>query len=154
MSDQTPPPPPPPPAGPPPREPEPDHPQPTTSAQHAGASTGMSGSSFSSGFFKALFDVSFRSFITRRLATVFYIAGLVVIALGFLLYFFGGLITAFASMRFDVGSGILLLLGTLIITPIVTFLAVIVLRFWIEAIVALIAIAENTQRTAEHTRRP
>ena len=36
--------------------------------------------------------------------------------------------------------------------PIATFLAIVILRFIIEAVVALIAIAENTERTAEHTR--
>ncbi len=44
------------------------------------------------GFFSALFDVSFRTFITRRLASVFYIVGLIAIAIGFLVYFVSGLI--------------------------------------------------------------
>ena len=35
----------------------------------------------------------------------------------------------------------------------VTFLSIILLRFVIEAVVALIAIAENTERTAQDTRR-
>src|SRR5262245_54528930 len=43
------------------------------------------------GFFSALFDISFRTFITRRLASVFYIVGLIAIAIGFLVYFVTGL---------------------------------------------------------------
>ncbi|MGO8608623.1 hypothetical protein ACC848_37245 [Rhizobium johnstonii] len=35
----------------------------------------------------------------------------------------------------------------------VAFLAIVVVRFVIEAGVALVAIAENTERTAAHTRR-
>ena len=38
-------------------------------------------------------------------------------------------------------------------SAVATFLAIVVLRFIIEAVVALIAIAENTQRTADNTRR-
>ena len=105
------------------------------------------------GFFSALFDVSFRTFITRRLASVFYIVGLIAIAIGFLVYFATGLINGIRLVSFNPGAGVSLLVATLILVPIVTFLAIIVLRFVIEAVVALIAIAENTERTAQHTKR-
>ncbi|MCR2764740.1 DUF4282 domain-containing protein [Microbacterium sp. zg.B48] len=106
----------------------------------------------SRGFFRALFDLSFRTFITRRLASVFYLVGLVAIAIGFIVYFVTGLVNGISALFFNVGAGISLIVATLIIVPIVTFLAVVVLRFVIEAVVALIAIAENTERTAENTR--
>jgi Domain of unknown function (DUF4282) len=106
----------------------------------------------SRGFFRALFDLSFRTFITRRLASVFYLVGLIAIAIGFLVYFVSGLVSGINALFFNVGAGISLIVATLIIVPIVTFLAIVVLRFVIEAVVALIAIAENTERTAEHTR--
>jgi Domain of unknown function (DUF4282) len=111
------------------------------------------------GFFAALFDVSFRTFITRRLAGVFYIVGLIGIAIGFLVYFISGivrgvsLLVAPSVLAGHVGAGIALLLATIILVPLVTFFAVIVLRFLIEAVVALIAIAENTERTAQNTQR-
>jgi hypothetical protein len=111
------------------------------------------------GFFSALFDVSFRTFITRRLAGVFYIVGLIGIAIGFLVYLISGivrgisLIAAPSVIAGHIGAGIALLLATIILVPLVTFFAVIVLRFLIEAVVALIAIAENTERTAQNTRR-
>ena len=104
------------------------------------------------GFFSALFDVSFRTFITRRLASVFYIVGLVGIAIGFLVYFGIGLINGIRLLEYNVGGGVSLIVATLILVPLVTFLAIVVLRFVIEAVVALIAIAENTERTAQHTR--
>lgn len=44
------------------------------------------------GFFSALFDLSFRTFITRRLASVFYLVGLIAIGIGFLVYFVSGLL--------------------------------------------------------------
>jgi len=104
------------------------------------------------GFFRALFDLSFRTFITRRLASVFYLVGLVAIAIGFIVYFVSGLVNGIAALSFNVGAGISLIVATLILVPIATFLAIVILRFLIEAVVALIAIAENTERTAENTR--
>jgi hypothetical protein len=105
------------------------------------------------GFFSALFDVSFRTFITRRLASVFYIVGLIVIAIGFLVYFVTGLVNGIRLVAFNLGAGVSLLVSTIVLVPLATFLAIIVLRFVIEAVVALIAIAENTERTAQHTKR-
>lgn len=104
------------------------------------------------GFFSALFDISFRTFITRQLASVFYVVGLIAIGIGFLVYLVGGLIEGFALLWFNPGAGISLLVATLIVVPLLSFLAVVALRFIIEAVVALIAIAENTERTAQHTR--
>lgn len=106
-----------------------------------------------SGFVRALFDISFRTFITRRLASAFYVVGLVAIGIGFLVYFVGGIVRAISALSFNLGAGISLLVATIIIVPIVTFLAIVVLRFVIEAVVALIAIAENTQQTADNTER-
>lgn len=105
------------------------------------------------GFLSALFDLSFRTFITRRLASVFYFVGLVAIGIGFLVYFVGGIIDALSVMWLNVGAGVSGLVATVIVVPVLTFLAIILLRFVIEAVVALIAIAENTERTAQHTRR-
>ena len=105
------------------------------------------------GFFSALFDLSFRTFITRRLASVFYLVGLIAIGIGFLVYFVSGILGAVNVMSFNVGAGISALIATIVIVPVLTFLAIVLLRFVIEAVVALIAIAENTERTAQHTRR-
>lgn len=105
------------------------------------------------GFFSALFDLSFRTFITRRLASVFYLVGLVAIGIGFLVYIVSGILGATAVMPFNVGAGVSALIATIVIVPVLTFLAIVLLRFIIEAVVALIAIAENTERTAQHTRR-
>jgi hypothetical protein len=104
------------------------------------------------GFFAALFDLSFRTFITRRLASVFYLVGLIAIGIGFVVYFVGGILSGISMMWFNPGAGISALVATIIVVPVLTFLAVILLRFIIEGVVALIAIAENTERTAQHTK--
>ncbi|GAA5211278.1 DUF4282 domain-containing protein [Microbacterium kyungheense] len=105
------------------------------------------------GFFSALFDLSFRTFITRRLASVFYLVGLIAIGIGFVVYLVGGILSGISMLWFNPGAGISALIATVIVVPVLTFLAVILLRFVIEAVVALIAIAENTERTAQHTKR-
>ncbi|MFT4211313.1 MAG: DUF4282 domain-containing protein [Microbacterium sp.] len=105
------------------------------------------------GFFRALFDFSFRTFITRRLAGIFYLVGLAVIAIAFLVYFIGGIIAGVGALRYNSGGGALLIIGTIILVPVLTFVSILVLRFWIEAVVALVAVAENTRDTAENTRR-
>ena len=105
------------------------------------------------GFFAALFDLSFRTFITRRLASVFYFVGLIAIAIGFIVYFVGGILNGISLLWFNVGAGVTAIIATVVIVPVLTFLAIILLRFVIEAVVALIAIAENTERTAQHTKR-
>lgn len=104
------------------------------------------------GFFSALFDLSFKTFITRRLASAFYLVGLIAIAIGFIVYLVSGVWNSIEFLtRGGVGAGVSLLIATVILVPLVTFLAIVVLRFVIEGIVALIAIAENTQQTAQNT---
>jgi hypothetical protein len=135
-------------------EPEAPAYSPAADPDNTGVPTSLGGEidDVSRGFFTALFDLSFRTFITRRLASVFYLVGLIAIAIGFIVYFVSGLVSGINALFFNVGAGISLIIATLILVPIATFLAIVVLRFLIEAVVALIAIAENTERTAEHTR--
>jgi len=105
------------------------------------------------GFLTALFDLSFTRFITRRLASIFYIVGLVAIGIAFIASFLGGIISGIGSLGWNPGGGIALIVSTLVVVPVLAFLAVVVLRFVIEAGVALVAIAENTERTAGNTAR-
>lgn len=103
------------------------------------------------GFLSALFDISFTTFITRRLASAFYLVGLVAIGIAFIATFFGGIIAGVRALWWNLGGGIALIASTVIIVPILAFIAVVVLRFVIESVVALIAIAENTEQTAQNT---
>jgi hypothetical protein len=105
------------------------------------------------GFLSALFDISFTRFITRRLASVFFLVGLVAIGIAFVSTFVGGIISGISALGWNPGGGIALILSTVIVVPVLAFFAVVLLRFVIEAGVALIAIAENTERTAQNTLR-
>ncbi|MDN3497340.1 DUF4282 domain-containing protein [Planococcus sp. APC 4015] len=126
---------------------------PATDPDDTGVPTTLVGdaSDVGGGFFRALFDLSFRTFITRRLASVFYLVGLIAIGIGFIVYLVSGLVQGISALWFNPGAGISLIVATIILVPIATLLAIIALRFVIEGVVALIAIAENTQRTAENT---
>jgi hypothetical protein len=98
-------------------------------------------------FFTALFDFSFKSFVSRRLAGIFYGVALALTALGGIIWFFtlvAGGVATLANGGNGAIFGVLIILGAFIIVPLGLFVAVLLLRVWIEAIVALIAVAENT----------
>ena len=105
------------------------------------------------GFLAALFDITFTRFITRRLASVFFLVGLVAIGIAFVSTFVGGIISGIGALTWNPGGGTALILSTIIVVPVLAFFAVVLLRFVIEAGVALVAIAENTERTAQNTHR-
>lgn len=100
------------------------------------------------GFFGSLFDFSFKHFVSRRLAGIFYGVGLVVIAIAAVISLISGIASGFVMMtQFGSGgvvSGVFTILGSIVLVPIGTLIAVIILRVWIEAVVALVAVAENT----------
>lgn len=93
-------------------------------------------------FFATLFDITFRSFITRRLAGPIYVVGLVLIGLMVLWGIVSSFATAIATGTF---WGVLVFLLGLLLTLVAAILGVLVLRVAIEAFVALVTIAENTR---------
>ncbi|NLX07570.1 MAG: DUF4282 domain-containing protein [Phycisphaerae bacterium] len=86
------------------------------------------------GFFAALFDLSFSEFVTTRVIRVLYIIAIVVVALGMI----GIILSGFAQ---GVSNGIVLL----IVSPIVFLLYVLVVRIWLEVILVIFRIEENTR---------
>jgi hypothetical protein len=91
------------------------------------------------GFFGALFDVSFTSFITTRIIKVLYIITLVVIGLGAL----GVVVAAFAN---SVAGGLFTLI---IVAPLVGLLYVIYTRVILEVLMAIFRIMElNAEQVA------
>lgn len=90
------------------------------------------------GFFAALFDFSFTDFIALKLIKLLYILALVGVGLVALTV----LIRGFSE---GIGSGIL----GLILAPIVFIIGAIAARVYMELIIVLFRIAENTHRTVE-----
>jgi hypothetical protein len=93
------------------------------------------------GFFGKLFDFSFETFITPSIIKILFILILVVIGLGAL----GMIIVGFTQ-------GVLAGLAMLIIgVPIGGFLYILFARVWLEIVVVLFRIEENTAIMAERS---
>lgn len=81
----------------------------------------------------ALMDLTFQRFITIGIIKIVYLIGLLLIAVGFL----GIVISGFSQ-------GVFAGVAAIIIAPIVAFLWTLFLRIYLELIVVLFRIAENT----------
>ncbi|MFA5258343.1 MAG: DUF4282 domain-containing protein [Opitutales bacterium] len=89
------------------------------------------------GFFTALLDISFTSYITTKLVKLIYIVCLVLIGIGGL----AALVTFFSC---GVGAGIL----GLLMTPIIMLLEIMAVRVWLEMIMVVFRIAEDVNKIA------
>jgi len=91
--------------------------------------------------FSAIFDFSFKEFISIDLIRVLYVFAFVVAGLAMI-----GTILAGFSASFWWG------LGSIIVAPVVFFIIVFIARIGIETMVVLFRIAENTRETADNTK--
>jgi len=89
-------------------------------------------------FFSILFDLRFRNFITLKFVSILYAIGIVVAAIAALIFAFTGFRTSF-------GFGII----TLLISPIFFLVYVVLTRLWLEILVVIFRIADNTRRLVE-----
>lgn len=97
------------------------------------------------GFFRALVDFRFTTFITRRIAGFIYAILLVSIVLAGLVGFFSIVVTGVGLMTGGQPvAGLLTVLGAIVLAPVATLVAVVLARMIVEVNVALVAIAENT----------
>jgi len=90
------------------------------------------------GFFAGLFDLSFTEFVTTRIIKVLFVLAIVisgVFAIGILI----------SGMSRGVGPGLL----ALIAAPVAFLLYVLGARIWLEVIIVLFRIAENTGKLVE-----
>jgi uncharacterized membrane protein len=85
------------------------------------------------GFFARLFDMSFSDFITVRLIKVLYILGIIAAGIGGLMFIISGFMAG-------VGMGILFL----ILSPVLVLFYILMVRVWLELILVVFRIAENT----------
>jgi hypothetical protein len=101
-------------------------------------------------FFKTLFDLKFETFITRKIAGIFYAIALGVIALFAVIALLGGLFQAVSAIGSGYSSGVSTGLGMLlviiVVVPLMTFVSVILTRLVFESSVALVTVAENTKK--------
>ena len=85
------------------------------------------------GILESLFDLSFSELVTTKLVKIMYI-----IAIGASGIF--ALVMVIGGFSDSVGTGF----GMIIISPIVFFLNILFARIWLELIIVLFKIAENT----------
>jgi hypothetical protein len=90
------------------------------------------------GLFGGLFDLSFTEFVTTRVIKVLYVLAIVISAIGALGLLIGGIAK---------GGGMAFL--SIILAPIAFFLYILMARIWLEVIIVLFRIAENTGRLVE-----
>ena len=94
------------------------------------------------GFFGSLFDLSFTEFITTRIIKLLFILAIIGSGLGAL----GIVVTASRAGGAAIALGIIL-------APIVFFLYVLCARIWLELIIVIFRIAENTGRLVEQGKQ-
>ncbi|HRT05071.1 MAG TPA: DUF4282 domain-containing protein [Kiritimatiellia bacterium] len=90
------------------------------------------------GFFGRLFDLSFNEFITTKIITALYVCAMLGSGVWGLTILFGG----FATKSF---GGIL---AGLVLAPIAFLVGTILARIWLETLIVLFRIAENTAKIA------
>jgi hypothetical protein len=93
------------------------------------------------GFFGNLFDLSFSEFITVRIVKVLFIVAIVASAIGALVMLGGGI----AALRFRPLVGLV----TILLSPLAFCLYVILARIWLEIVLVIFRIAENTTQLVE-----
>ena len=90
------------------------------------------------GFLGALFDFSFSEFITVKLIKILYILGIIFSTIVAIIFIVSG---------FNISTGVGIIF--LILSPIIFLLYVILIRIWLEIIIVVFKIAENTKQLAE-----
>lgn len=96
------------------------------------------------GFFGRLFDLSFNEFITTKIIKFLYVLAMIGAGIGALVILIGG----FRSGSF--GGAV----GGLILAPIAFVLYVVLARIWLELVIVVFRIAENTAKLAGQSEKP
>jgi hypothetical protein len=89
------------------------------------------------GFFGALFDMSFSEFVTIKFIRILYIILLLIIAIAFVLAIIAGFVSMFTNSFW---SG----LWQILLAPVGAIISVVLTRIWLEVLVVVFRIAENT----------
>ncbi|WP_258934592.1 DUF4282 domain-containing protein [Nesterenkonia pannonica] len=105
------------------------------------------------GFFGALFDLTFRSFVAIKFASFIYVILLVAIAIGWIIAMIATLVLTVAVAQENGVLAVLMFLGGVIGGTIWSAVQLIVLRVVLEFMIAAIRTAENTGIAVEELER-
>ena len=93
------------------------------------------------GFFALLFDLSFEEFVTTKIIKVLYVIGII-----------GAVVYALVFIGMGFSRSAIQGIVTLILSPLVFLLAVIIARVYMELIIVIFRIAESTVEIAHRGR--
>lgn len=96
------------------------------------------------GFFMALFDFRFNTFITPSIIGFIYGLAMVLIGLGFLFLVWSGLRSIYSGIRYDMGGMAVRGLIYLVIAPVFSLLYLAMVRVFLEGVLVLFKIKDNT----------
>lgn len=104
------------------------------------------------GFFRSLFDLSFRHFVTGRVVSFLYVVSLIFVSPGALFSagYFSVLLGVFLSTVYSQALGWVAGIALfLLLAPILLFVSVVYVRVLLEIVTVLFRIAENTATLAD-----
>ncbi|MGC8484040.1 MAG: DUF4282 domain-containing protein [Candidatus Baltobacteraceae bacterium] len=97
------------------------------------------------GFLSSLYDLSFHAFITPKIIQVVYVLALVGVAMGSLAYLGSAFVPVYSFFGPPQEPSFGSILLHIILTPVIFVIGSIVARIYLEFIVAVFRIAENTE---------
>jgi hypothetical protein len=95
----------------------------------------------STGFFAALFDVSFNTFVTSKLISVLYILAIIFIVIVAIF----GIGSGFLKLFDDFWAGFM----RIVVTPLAALIWLVFVRITLELIIVIFKIADNTKEMVE-----
>lgn len=101
------------------------------------------------GFVGALFDLSFTEFVTTRLIKFLFVLAIILAAIAAFVVFIGGISTIMSGYGYARTLGLL----SIILSPVVFFLYVLGARIWLELLIVVFRIAENTGKLVEQGKQ-
>jgi hypothetical protein len=96
-------------------------------------------------FWGGLFDMSFQEFVTIRVIKVLFILAIIGSAIAAIAMLIGG----FAAFRFGAVRALLMIIGS----PVLFFVYVLLARIWLEIVVVVFRISENTSTLVEQGKQ-
>ena len=104
------------------------------------------------GFFAALFDLSFSELVTTKIIKVLYVLGLIGAGIYSLILLVMMVMSSLGLSQSNAAMGILLLLLSLVVTPLIFLVFVIAVRVYMEMIIIMFRIADNTAEIVQMKR--
>ncbi len=97
------------------------------------------------GFFASLYDLSFRTFVTPKIIQIVYVLSLAAVAIWSLVFLASGFAPSYGFLGGYSGPNAGSILLHIVLTPVIFVIGSLGARIYLEFIVAVFRIAENTE---------